>query len=218
MGALLAGFGLGFAVAAGFGPINVFCLSSGLRYGFWPAFGVGLGAAVVDAFYALIAGIGAAALFTGSARGWLEVVGGVALIVVAWRMGAVGRNRPSPAGGAAALAGGGRPARFAVSRFSGTFVLSVGATLANPLTILSWAAVFAGVVSRLDPTRVATLVLLLAGVGAGTLTWFTIVSAGSAYAGRYVTERLLRWVSTVAAIVIAGFGVWFVVAGARTLT
>ena len=41
---LLVGLGLGFTVAASFGPINVFSLSSGLRYGFWPAYGVALGA------------------------------------------------------------------------------------------------------------------------------------------------------------------------------
>ena len=44
MTALLFGIGLGFTIAASFGPINVFSLSSGLRYGFWPAFGVAVGA------------------------------------------------------------------------------------------------------------------------------------------------------------------------------
>ena len=51
---LLAGFGLGFSVAASFGPINLFALSSGLRYGFWPAYGVGVGAAVADGSYAFL--------------------------------------------------------------------------------------------------------------------------------------------------------------------
>ena len=50
MTALLVGIGLGFTVAASFGPINVFALSSGLRYGFWPAFGVAVGATVADGF------------------------------------------------------------------------------------------------------------------------------------------------------------------------
>jgi threonine/homoserine/homoserine lactone efflux protein len=50
MSALLSGFGLGFGVAAGFGPINVLCLTTGLRHGFAPAFGIGAGAAIVDGF------------------------------------------------------------------------------------------------------------------------------------------------------------------------
>jgi threonine/homoserine/homoserine lactone efflux protein len=62
MSTALAGFALGFAVAAGFGPISVLALTSGLRHGFAPAFGVGLGAALVDGLYALLAGLGLAAL------------------------------------------------------------------------------------------------------------------------------------------------------------
>src|SRR3712207_5447086 len=62
MSTVLAGFALGFAVAAGFGPISVLALTSGLRRGFAPAFGVGLGAALVDGLYALLAALGLAAL------------------------------------------------------------------------------------------------------------------------------------------------------------
>jgi len=36
MSTALAGFALGFAVAAGFGPISVLALTSGLRHGFAP--------------------------------------------------------------------------------------------------------------------------------------------------------------------------------------
>lgn len=204
MGALLAGYGLGFGVAAGFGPINVLALTSGLRHGFWPAWGVGLGAAAVDGFYAVLAGLGAAALFTGAAKGWLQLVGGGALLFIASRMG-------RPHGVAAA----GR--RAVVSSFASAFRISLAATLANPLTIVSWTAVFAGVVPRLDLGRAETLALLPAGIAAGTLTWFTIVSAGSAFAGRFAGERALRAVSLVAAVAIAGFGVWFIVEGARSL-
>jgi putative LysE/RhtB family amino acid efflux pump len=204
MTALLAGYGLGIGVAAGFGPINVFCLTSGLRHGFWPAWGVGLGAAIVDGFYAVLAGLGAAALVSGAARGWLQLLGGLALLAIAWRM-ALPRASPGSAG----AAGG--------ARLTSTLRLSVGATLANPLTIVSWAAVFAGIVPRLGLSDFETLVPLPLGVAAGTLTWFTIVSAGSALAGRYVSKRVLRLVSAVAAAVIAGFGVWFIVEGLRAL-
>jgi len=107
--------------------------------------------------------------------------------------------------------------RAVVSSFASAFRISLAATLANPLTIVSWTAVFAGVVPRLDLGRAETLALLPAGIAAGTLTWFTIVSAGSAFAGRFAGERALRAVSLVAAVAIAGFGVWFIVEGARSL-
>lgn len=202
MDALFAGYALGLAVAAGFGPISALCLSSGLRYGFWPAWGVGLGAAAVDGLYSLLAGLGAAALLTGGASAWLQIVGGVALIAIGLR---TGRARGAHAGRPAAPDAG------------ATFRLSFVATLANPLTIVSWAAVFAGVVPRLDLSRAQTVGVLPAGVAAGTLTWFTIVAAASAFAGRYVGERTLRIVSVAAGVVIAGFGLWFVVDGIRAL-
>ena len=47
MDTVLAGFALGVAVAAGFGPISVLALTSGLRHGFAPAFGVAVGVAFV---------------------------------------------------------------------------------------------------------------------------------------------------------------------------
>lgn len=199
--ALLAGFGLGFAVAAGFGPINVFCLGSGLRHGFRPALGVGAGAAAADGTYALLASVGAAALVNGRARGPFELVGGAALLLIALRM-----ARPGAA------------ERRAESSFGRTFRLALAATLANPLTIVSWAAVFAGVVPRLELSRLEAVSLLPPAVALGTMTWFSLVAAGSAYARRYVTERLLRVISFASALAIAAFGVWFVVSGARTVS
>ena len=94
---------------------------------------------------------------------------------------------------------------------------ALAATIANPLTIVSWSAVFAAVVPGLDLGRTETLALLPTGIGAGTLTWFTGVSVGSAVAGRFASERVLEALSRIAAVAIAGFGVWFVVRGIAAL-
>lgn len=201
MSALLSGFGLGFGVAAGFGPINVLCLTTGLRNGFAPAFGIGLGAAIVDGFYALLAGLGVAALITGDVRAWLQVVGGVALIVIGVRI--------------ARTAGAAAEASTTTTSFGPALRLSLAATLANPPTIVSWAAAFAGVVPALGLSRAETLTLLPAAVAVGTLTWFTLVAAAAAYAGRFARERVLRAVSLAGGVVIAGLGVVLAVDGAR---
>jgi threonine/homoserine/homoserine lactone efflux protein len=141
--ALLSGFGLGFGVAAGFGPINVLCLTTGLRNGFAPAFGIGLGAAIVDGFYAFLAGLGVAAVITGDVRAWLQVVGGVALVVIGIR---IARSTRSAA-----------EASTTTTSFGSALRLSLAATLANPPTIVSWAAAFAGVVPALGLSRAETL-------------------------------------------------------------
>src|ERR687890_439086 len=114
MTAVFAGFGLGVAVAAGFGPISVLALTSGLRHGFAPAFGVAVGVALIDGFYALLAGLGLAALVPGHE---LQVVGGLALVVIG-----VGMVR---------LSGGDA---MALSTFRRGLAVSLAATIANPLT------------------------------------------------------------------------------------
>jgi threonine/homoserine/homoserine lactone efflux protein len=200
---LLAGFGLGFSVAASFGPINLFALSSGLRYGFWPAYGVGVGAAVADGSYAFLGGLGAAALFTGGAKGWFQVLGGTALVFIALGM---AKRRPKERGEQRGAPGFGR-----------SFTLALGATLTNPITVVYWTAVFAGVVPKLEVSRLEALTLLPAGVVCGTVVWATLLAVGSAFAGRYVNERLLSRLSLASALTIAGFGVWFIVSGLRTI-
>ena len=200
---LLAGFGLGFSVAASFGPINLFALSSGLRYGFWPAYGVGIGAAVADGSYAFLGGLGAAALFTGGAKGWFQMLGGTALVFIAVGM---AKRRPKERGEQRGAPGFGR-----------SFTLALGATLANPITVVYWTAVFAGVVPKLEVSRLEALTLLPAGVVCGTGLWATLLAVGSAFAGRYVNERLLSRLSLASALTIAGFGVWFIVSGLRTI-
>jgi threonine/homoserine/homoserine lactone efflux protein len=193
MDTVLAGFALGFAVAAGFGPISVLALTSGLRHGFAPAFGVAVGVAFVDGLYALLAGLGLAALLPGDE---LQVVGGVALVVIG-----IGMIK---------LAGGDATA---LSTFRRGLTVSVAATLANPLTIVSWAAAFTAVVPELDVSKTETATVLPLSVSLGTLTWFTILAATSSYLGRRLRPRILRGASVVAGVLIAAFGVVFVVRG-----
>ena len=201
MDALLSGFGLGFGVAAGFGPINVLCLTTGLRSGFAPAFGVGLGAALVDGFYALLAGLGAAALLTGDARDWFQVAGGAALVVVGIRIARSARNAA--------------PASRMTTSFGGALRLSLAATIANPPTIISWGAAFASIVPALDLTRLETLALLPPAVAAGTLAWFTLLATTTGHARHFAREPVLRALSVIGGAVIAGLGALLMLDGLR---
>ena len=198
MTAVLAGLALGFAVAAGFGPISVLALTSGLRHGFAPAFGVGLGAAAVDGLYALLAALGLAALVPGDE---LQLVGGLALVWIGWRM--------------VRASGGDGPALATLPR---AFGVAFAATLANPLTIVSWAAAFTAVVPGLGLSRIETVAVLPPAVAAGTLTWFTLLAVGSSVLGRRLGPRALRTASVVAGVALAVFGLVFVVRGAVALT
>ena len=67
------------------------------------------------------------------------------------------------------------------------FLTSAAATASNPLTIASWAAVFAAA-SGVG----ATPGLLVIGVGAGSLVWVTLLATGTATARRALGERAMR--------------------------
>ena len=197
MSTVLAGLALGVAVAAGFGPISVLALTSGLRHGFLPAFGVGLGAALVDGLYALLAGLGLAALVP---SGEFQLVGGLALLWIGWRM---------------LRATGGKG--LALSTFDRGLRVSFALTLANPLTIVSWAAAFTAIVPGLGVSRTETLTVLPLGVALGTLTWFTGLATAATFAGRRLRPGALRTASTVAGLVVIAFGAVFAVRGALAL-
>lgn len=197
MTTVFAGFALGFAVAAGFGPISVLALTSGLRHGFAPAFGVGLGAALVDGLYALLAALGLAALVPGDG---LQLVGGAALLWIAWKM---------------IRAGGGDG--LALRTFRRGLGVSFAATLANPLTIVSWAAAFTAVVPGLGISRTATVAVLPPCVALGTLTYFSLLATGSTLLGRRLGPGALRAASAVAGVLIGVFGLVFLVRGALAI-
>lgn len=197
MTTVLAGLALGFAVAAGFGPISVLALTSGLRHGFFPAFGVGLGAALVDGLYALLAALGLAALVPGEP---LQLVGGTALLWIAWKM-------------VRARGGDG----LALQTFRRGLAVSFAATLANPLTIVSWAAAFTAVVPGLGLGRTETLTVLPLSVAVGTLSYFTLLATAATFAGRRLGPRTLRAASVAAGLAVGAFGALFVVRGALAL-
>jgi putative LysE/RhtB family amino acid efflux pump len=86
------------------------------------------------------------------------------------------------------------------------FLTALGGTASNPLTIGSWAAIFAAasVAGAADTT--AGAVLLIAGVGTGSLAWTTALASGTAVARRAVGARAIRVADGLAGLGLIGFG------------
>jgi threonine/homoserine/homoserine lactone efflux protein len=193
--AFAAGFGLGFLVAAQVGPIWLLCARSVLRGRFAVGVAIGAGAAAIDALYAGLGALGAAALLQiDPVRIGLGLVGAGVLAALGLRtLWSAFRVR----------LGGETVDEVASPRRA--FLTSLGATASNPLTIASWAAVFsaASTADLVDTTpRAAVLVL---GVGLGTLTWFTLLSAVLALGRRRMGPRTLTVVDVVSGSALLGF-------------
>src|SRR5688572_16645490 len=131
-GTFVRGLALGLAVAAPVGPMSLLCMRQTLARGFLAGMAAGLGVATADGVYGAIAAFGLVAI-TDELIGhnpWLRVVGGLAMAYLG-----LGAMRTRPAEAKSVASGGGLARSYAA-----TFAL----TLMNPSTILSFAALFAG--------------------------------------------------------------------------
>ena len=191
---LLRGFVLGFAVAATPGPIFLLCLRRTLAHGWLHGLVSGLGVATADGFYAAVAVFGVTAvtsLLTGE-RKLLAIAGGAMLVVLGVRI-VLEKPRSS---GVAATNG---------NHVAWAYGSTLGLTIANPATILSFAALAATLGTGtgggyLGPALVVTGVLL------GSVTWWLVLATAAAWLRARITPRVIRGVGTVSGIAIAALG------------
>jgi putative LysE/RhtB family amino acid efflux pump len=196
LAALLAGAGLGFLVGAQVGPIWLLCARSSLRHGARVGLGIGAGAAVIDLLYAALGVAGAASLLAATG---LRVAFGVLGAAVLVFLGA--RTLWS-----ALRVRSGFEAEAEVATPLVAFRTSLAATASNPMTIGSWAAIFAAASAASLASSAPTAALLVAGVGIGSMAWFAILSFGMGLLGRRVPAGALRAADGAAGVGLIGFG------------
>jgi len=194
--ALLAGAGLGFLVGAQVGPIWLLCARSSLRHGARVGLGIGAGAAVVDLLYAALGVAGAASLLAATGfRVAFGLLGAAVLIVLGARtLWSAFRVRS------------GFEAEAEVATPLIAFRTGLAATASNPMTIGSWAAIFAAASAASLAATAPAAALLVVGVGIGSMAWFTILSFGMGLLGRRVPAPALRLADGAAGVGLIGFG------------
>ncbi len=194
--ALLAGLGLGFLVGAQVGPIWLLCARSSLRHGARVGLGIGAGAAIVDLVYAALGVAGAASLLAATGlRVAFGLLGAAVLILLGARtLWSAFRVRS------------GFEAEAEVATPWTAFRTGLAATASNPMTIASWAAIFAAASAASLASTAAAAALLVFGVGIGSMAWFAILSIGMALIRRRVPERGLGVADAAAGAGLIGFG------------
>lgn len=187
------GFLIGLAVAAPVGAIGLLCIRRTLAYGRLVGFVTGLGAAAADAVYGAIAALGltSAALLLESAQTPLRLLGGAFLIYLGWR---TFMSRPTERTDAD------RPGSLTAT-FATTFAL----TIANPSTIISFAAIFVSVGLAGSATAGSALVMV-AGVFIGSAAWWLFLSGGVSLLRGVMTPARLVWVNRISGVLIALLG------------
>lgn len=201
----LRGLLLGFAIAAPVGPIGLLCIQRTLNNGRSAGLVSGLGAATADAIYGAIAAFGLSLItaFLVQQQLWLGVAGGLFLCYLGVRT-----LLAAPATTAATVESHGL-----FSAYSSTLLL----TLTNPMTILSFVAIFAGAGLAATSGDSLAALLLVTGVFAGSAAWWLLLSGGVSLLRGFVTAQTLRWINYVAGGVIVAFGVLAILRGVGTL-
>jgi putative LysE/RhtB family amino acid efflux pump len=89
---------------------------------------------------------------------------------------------------------------------SRAFMTSVAGTASNPLTIASWAAVFATADVGGGVTTSSAAILMVGGVAVGSLTWGSLLATGVTAVGRALGSRAIRLADAIAGLGLLAFG------------
>jgi len=190
----LRGLIIGFCIAAPVGPISILCVQRTINHGRLYGLVSGLGAATADMFYGAVAALGVAAVarFLVSQQLWLRLVGGLLVLAMGirtlWSL---------PRAAQVAVPGGG---------LVGAYLSTLLLTIANPMTIISFAAVFSGLGLTAGASDRPAAVALLLGVLTGSALWWLILSGLAARMRSRLQLRHMRWLNVAAGMVLAGFG------------
>ena len=191
----LKGLAFGFVLAATVGPMWVLCFRRTVASGVLTGFASGMGIAAADGLYGAVAAFGLTAI-SGFLLGysfWIGLVGAAFLAYLGVRT-----LLARPAEGRAE--GEGRS-------LAASFLSTLGLTLANPPTILAFAAIFAGLglVSSADYGAAALIIL---GVFLGSAAWWVILATAASKLRGRLGPRIARAVNVVSGASILGFAAW----------
>ena len=201
---LLKSIVLGLSIAAPVGPIGILCIRRSIVDGQAAGFICGLGAATADALYGALGGFALSGISTWLVRGhvWMTLIGSAFLLYLGAKT--FSAAAPDPAAASGNRSGG------ALAAYLSTLLL----TLANPLTILSFAAAFAGMGAAAGPGAAvgygATFTMLV-GVFSGSALWWLVLTTVAGSARRRLTPPLFAAINRVSAVVLAGFGLYTLV-------
>ena len=198
----LKSLAMGLAVAAPMGPMSVILIRRTLSQGYAAGLSGGLGIATADGFYGAVAAFGLTAISTAliEHQFWLRLLGGAFLVWLGLRIFFKESRQNGPMAGERGPGGG--------------FFTMLGLTITNPMTILSFAAIFAGLGLVQPGSDHTTAITMTSGVFLGSMLWWIVLCGAVTLVRRRITGGAMLWLNRIAGALITGFGIAALV-GAR---
>lgn len=194
----LKGLIAGFLIAAPVGPVNVLCLRRTIVHGRLVGVLSGLGAAAADTIFGAIAAFGLSFVHELVMREkfWFGLIGAIVLVVIGvrtlWAKAPKKKDDEEEKDPATLL-----------GDFTSTLIL----TLTNPVTVLSFLAVFSAFGVQNDEKSLADEWTVVAGVFLGACTWWLLLTNGVAFFRDKFNQRGLRWTNRIGGVLILCFAV-----------
>jgi threonine/homoserine/homoserine lactone efflux protein len=183
---------LGFSIAAPVGPIGVLCIRRTLTLGMMNGLISGLGAATADAFYGCIAAFGLTIIsnFLLQQQLYLHFIGGVFLLYLGYT---TFKSKPAT-----------KAVEAKSSGLVSAYISTVALTLTNPLTIMMFLAIFAGV--GIGSTSNIVAGFLVFGIFIGSALWWLTLSGCVNLLRDKFNSNCLLWVNRLSGLIILAFG------------
>ncbi len=195
MNFFIKGLIIGFSIAAPVGPIGILCIRRTLQFGRLSGLFSGLGASVADCVYGVIAAFGLTMVsnFLMASQFWLRLIGGIFLIYLGIKT-AVAKTQEITSSEVSH--------KTLLSDFISTFFF----TITNPLTILSFLAVFAGLGLSMTGSHTDSAMLVV-GIFVGSAFWWFLLSEGITLFRKKISKKIMTWINRFAGLIIIGFGI-----------
>jgi threonine/homoserine/homoserine lactone efflux protein len=193
----IRGLLIGLSIAAAVGPMSILCIQRTLNKGQLYGLVSGLGIATADGVYGSIAAFGLTLItnFLIHEQIWIRLLGGLFLIYLG-----VKTILSKPSERAAVL---NAKTNSYLGAYASTFLL----TLTNPLTILSFAAIFAGIGVGSASKSFFSAAIVVLGVFSGSTLWWIILTSGISLLRKKLDLRWLLWINRISGAIITLFGI-----------
>jgi threonine/homoserine/homoserine lactone efflux protein len=196
LGFLLKGVLVGVVIATPVGPVGVLCIRRTIFHGRLAGFVSGLGAASADAVFGIIAGFGLTFVsdLLLDYQEWLRLGGAGFLLYIG-----ISAFLADPLAAAQSQ----RDPEGLVADYASAFAL----TITNPITILAFVAIFAGVGFNGAEATLGRAVILVGGVWLGSLLWWAGLAIGAGMVRLSFDRKHLVWLNRSSGAILVFCGV-----------
>jgi threonine/homoserine/homoserine lactone efflux protein len=184
LGFLLKGVLVGLIIAVPTGPVGVLCIRRTIFHGQLAGFVSGLGAASADAIFGIIAAFGLSVVseLLLDYQQWLRLGGSAFLLFLG-----ITAFTSDPLEGTQDQ----RDPEDLIADFASTFLL----TITNPITILAFLAIFAGIGFSGAHATLGRAAILVLGVWIGSLVWWAALALGAGAMRVSFGRQHLVWIN-----------------------